>query len=124
MISKNKSTGKTGRPSRGEIWWAKLDPSRNHQTVITRPCLVISVDQINSGAANMVIVAPIEFENQGIASHVRVDRREVDIKATGYIHCEDIKKIPLDRIESCAGLLPAEKMAAVEETISLLLGLE
>lgn len=112
-----------GRPSRGEVWWVKLDPSKNHQTVKTRPCLVISVDQVNSGAANIVIVIPIEFENQGIASHVRVDPREVDLKATGFIQCEDIRMVPLDRVQSCAGVLPAGKMVEVEENVSLLLGL-
>ncbi|MEX0780479.1 MAG: type II toxin-antitoxin system PemK/MazF family toxin [Balneolales bacterium] len=117
------SSRKNARPQRGEIWWVKLDPIRNHQTVINRPCLVISVNQINSGAANIIIGIPIEFENQGIASHIPVNPHNLDIRSTGYIHCEDIRKIPIEWIESCAGVLPADTMTEVEETVSLLLGL-
>lgn len=116
-------SNKNRRPSRGEVWWAKLEPSKIHETVKTRPCLVVSVDQVNSGPANILIIIPIEFEDRGIASHIRVDRREVDIKATGFIQCEDIRMIPMDRVQSCAGMISAGKMSEVEETISLLLGL-
>ncbi|MEX0685965.1 MAG: type II toxin-antitoxin system PemK/MazF family toxin [Balneolales bacterium] len=113
----------TIRPSRGEIWWMQLDPSKMHQTVISRPCLVISVDQINTAAAEVVIVVPIAFENKKLASHVRVDPKDVDIKSTGFIHCEDIRLVPLSRVQAFAGVLPSYKMDEVEETVSMLLGL-
>ncbi|MEX0929528.1 MAG: type II toxin-antitoxin system PemK/MazF family toxin [Balneolales bacterium] len=123
MIAKKSSPAPERRPSRGEIWWAQLDPPKNHQTMVTRPCLVISVDQINAGSADILIVVPIEFENLGIVSHIPIDRKDVDIKRSGYIQCENIRLIPLDRVQTFAGLASPAKMDEVEETLSLLLGL-
>ena len=111
------------RPSRGEVWWIQLEPAKIHQTVKSRPCLVISVDQINFGPANVIIVVPIEFENLGLASHIHIDPKNVGIKSTGYIHCEDIRLIPMSQVQAYAGFLSEEKLEEVEETLSLMLGL-
>lgn len=128
-----KSTKKAGfkpneapkaRPLRGEVWWFDLDPVNLSDVTKKRPCVILSVDQINNSTANIAIVAPIEFENLGIVSHIHVDRRDVDIQKSGYIHCEDLRKISLDRAINSAGRLPSSTMNMVEETISLLLGLD
>jgi mRNA interferase MazF len=45
--------------TRGEIWLADLNPSRGHEQAGKRPCLIISVNMFNQGAAGLVVVLPI-----------------------------------------------------------------
>jgi mRNA interferase MazF len=48
----------TAFPRRDEVWLASLDPTKGHEMRKTRPCLVISPDEMNRNLAT-VIVAPL-----------------------------------------------------------------
>lgn len=43
---------------RGEVWLCALDPTVGQEIQKTRPCLIVSPDELNSRAAT-VIVAPL-----------------------------------------------------------------
>jgi len=43
---------------RGEVWLAALDPTVGHEIRKTRPCLIVSPDELN-GRLSTVIVAPL-----------------------------------------------------------------
>ena len=47
------------KPSRGEIWFLNLDPTRDHEQAGSRPALVISVDTFNHGPADLVVILPV-----------------------------------------------------------------
>lgn len=42
---------------RGEVWWVRLDPTVGHEIQKTRPCLVVSPDQLNRHG--MCVIVPL-----------------------------------------------------------------
>lgn len=42
---------------RGEVWWVRLDPTLGHEIQKTRPCLVVSPDQLNRHG--MCVIVPL-----------------------------------------------------------------
>lgn len=48
---------------RGEIYWVELDPTRGSEIRKTRPCLIVSPDDMNS-VLPRVLVAPITSKGQ------------------------------------------------------------
>jgi len=40
---------------RGEVWWVRLDPTVGHEIRKTRPCLVVSPDQMNRHGTSIIV---------------------------------------------------------------------
>ncbi len=43
-------------PLRGEVWWARLDPTLGSELRKTRPCLVLTADTLNRLRRTVVVV--------------------------------------------------------------------
>ncbi len=48
---------------RGEVYWVKLDPTKGSEIRKTRPCLIVSVNDMNK-ALPRVLIAPITSKGQ------------------------------------------------------------
>jgi len=110
-------------PARGEIWLVGLNPGRGHEQTGTRPALIISVDQFNSGPAGLVVAIPLTTRDKGIPFHVKLVPPEGGVKATSFIKCEDLRSIAKERLISKWGAILPATLAAVEMRIKILLGL-
>lgn len=40
---------------RGEVWWVKLDPTVGHEIQKTRPCLIVSPNEMNRHGTAIVL---------------------------------------------------------------------
>ncbi len=49
--------------SRGDVYWVELEPTLGSEISKTRPCLIVSPDDMNNALAR-VIVAPITSKGQ------------------------------------------------------------
>jgi mRNA interferase MazF len=56
---------------RGEIYWVELDPTVGSEIKKTRPCLIISPNDMND-ALPRVIIAPITSKGQPLGSRPEV----------------------------------------------------
>jgi len=52
-----------GMVKRGDVYWVELDPTRGSEIQKTRPCLIISPNDMNN-ALPRVLVAPITSKGQ------------------------------------------------------------
>ena len=43
-------------PRRGEIWWARLDPTTGSAIGKTRPCLILSTNLVNERRRTVVVI--------------------------------------------------------------------
>ncbi len=109
--------------ARGEIWLADLNPSRGHERAGKRPCLIISVDLFNQGAAGLVVVLPIISKEKGIPFHVEIAPNDGGLKVKSFIKCEDVRSISVDRLDKCWGTVSSEILIAVEDRLRILVGL-
>jgi mRNA interferase MazF len=105
------------RPSRCEIWQVDLNPTIGRETNKVRPALVVSVNALNHGPAELVIVVPISTVDKRIPTHVRIPVGEGGQTADGYIKCEEVKSISVQRFQRRRG---TAHPATVERVLSIL----
>jgi mRNA interferase MazF len=112
------------RPDRGDIWLVNLNPTLGHEQQGIRPCLVISVNPLNHGPAEIAIVLPITSVKKGIPSHVLITPPEGGLKSPSYVKCEDMRSVSTAaRFVERWGRVGETTMLAVESRLRLLLGL-
>lgn len=117
------SSAPVRQPSRGEIWNVTLDPIVGHEQGGTRPCLVVSSDQLNHGGAGVVVIAPISRTRRPVALHVTIHAPEGGVTADGDIIIEHTRSSSLNRFQRYRGSVTPQTMALVEARLRLLLGL-
>ena len=110
-------------PSRGEVWWVDLNPTRGHEQAGRRPGLVVSVDPFNHGPAGLVIVLPITTKAKGIPFHVQIKPPEGGLKSASYIKCEDVRSVAKERLARRLGAISSTTQAEVDDRLRILLGL-
>ena len=90
--------------SRNDIWFVDLNPpGKGLEIHGKRPALIVSVDEMNSSAANLVIVCPLTTTKRNIPAHVKIDPPEGGIKKTSFIKCDQIRSISKDRLSNRLG---------------------
>lgn len=109
--------------TRGEIWLVDLNPSKGHEQAGKRPCLIISVDLFNQGAAGLVVVLPITSKEKGIPFHVEIAPNNGGLKVKSFIKCEDVRSISVERLDKCWGTVSSDILIAVEDRLRILMGL-
>lgn len=60
-----------GVVKRGEVYWVSLDPTVGSEIQKTRPCLIVSPDDMNA-ALQRVIVAPLTSGGQPLGSRPEI----------------------------------------------------
>ena len=111
------------KPRRGDLWTVNLSPTIGREQAGTRPALIISVDELNHSAADLVIALPVTTRERKIRSHVRVDEGEGGLHSQSFIKCEDVRSISVRRLVHRIGSVSAETLGAVEDRLRILLGL-
>ena len=113
------------QPARGEIWYANLEPSMEHEQGGTRPCLIISNNKFNLSSADLVIIAPITSRKKNIISHVAINPPEGGLAKPSFIMCEQLRTITKERLTNNAlGNISISTIKVVEEHLRRLLGFQ
>ena len=56
MPSRKNPASPGAAPKRGEVWWARLDPTLGAEIKKTRPCLVLSTNVLNQHRRTVVVI--------------------------------------------------------------------
>jgi mRNA interferase MazF len=92
---------------RGEVWLCALDPTVGHEVQKTRPCVIVSPDELN-GHSHTIIVAPLTS-----GSRPTRFRTGVTFKNTpGRILADQMRTLDRRRLIKCLG--PIEERALSE----------
>lgn len=100
-------------PSRGEVYLVELDPTRGSEIRKTRPCLVISPDELNH-AMHTVIVAPMT--TGGHAYPFRPACRFAG--KDGRVALDQIRTIDRERLRKRLGILPPGNLKSIFAVIA------
>jgi mRNA interferase MazF len=84
---------------------------------------VISVNKLNHGPADLVVVVPITSAEKRIATHVRVLKGEAGLTEDSFIKCEEVRCVGKHRFRRPWGSVAPATMAAVEQLVKVVLGL-
>ena len=100
-------------PQRGEVVLVNLDPSIGTEIRKTRPCLIVSPDELNEGLSTL-IVAPMT--TGGHAYPFRVACRFKG--KSGYVVLDQIRTIDRKRIVRSVGKLQGQSVREVLSTLA------
>ncbi len=97
---------------RGDVWLVKLDPTLGSEIKKTRPCLVVSPDELNEHLRT-AIVAPMTTKGRPYPWRIQCRFRG----KTGYVVLDQLRTIDQERAASRLGQLSAETFDQVLERL-------
>lgn len=98
--------------SRFEIYLVRLDPAEGSEIRKTRPCVIISPDEMNRHIST-VIVAPMTTKGRDYPTRIPVRFQ----RKTGQIVLDQIRTVDKSRLVKCMGKIDG---AAAEKVLALL----
>src|ERR1035437_5447420 len=111
--------------SRGQIYFASLDPIQGREQSGRRPVLVVSSDAINRQPLVIAVIVGTDAENisRDYPVNVRVPAAESGIPKDTVFLCFQIRSLDPARFHQPAGRLPPARMDEVDHALRLSLEL-
>ena len=99
-----------------EVYLINLDPTIGHEIQKTRPCLVISPDEMNNNIRT-VIIAPMTTKSHEYPTRipVRFDKK------SGWIVLDQIRTVDKARLVKRLGRISDKEISSVKEVIKQML---
>lgn len=94
--------------SRGDIYLVSLNPTRGSEIRKTRPCVIISPDELNAHLRTF-IVAPLTTGGHPYPFRVHCRFSEKD----GYVVADQLRAVDRDRLIKHLGVLDEDTLAEV-----------
>lgn len=111
------------RVSRGDVWYADMDPVRGHEQAGTRPVLVLSPDEVNSGPSRLIVVLPLTRTPRENPAYIQVVPPDGGIRDVSYIMCDQIRAISTLRLGRRMGRVEADTLERIVEPLRYLIGI-
>jgi mRNA interferase MazF len=99
-----------------EVYLVELDPTKGHEIQKTRPCLVISPDEMNHNIGT-VIIAPMTTKSHNYPT--RIELKFLEKK--GWIVLDQIRTIDKQRLLKKIGKIEVKEITKVKEIIKEML---
>jgi mRNA interferase MazF len=99
-------------PQQDEVWLVRLDPTQGIEIQKTRPCLVISPDEMNQHLQT-VIVAPMTTVTRPYPTRVAVRFQG----KRGQVALDQLRAVDRQRLVRKLGTVPATTAQAVSATL-------
>ena len=97
---------------RFNVFLVRLDPATGAETAKTRPCVVVSPDELNRAVAT-VIIAPMTTVCRGWPTRIKVTFQG----KTGEIALDQIRAVDKSRLVKRLGRLNSETSNSVVDTL-------
>lgn len=99
--------------ARGDVYLVQLDPTRGSEIRKTRPCVVISPDELNA-YLRTVIVAPMTTKGAPYPWRVQTRFKSKD----GTVAVDQLRTVDRERLVKRLGTLPNETMGVLLQRLS------
>ncbi len=96
------------QPSRGEVYLVELDPTRGSEIHKTRPCVVVSPDELNHHL-HTVIIAPMTTGGHAYPWRVTCRFRN----RSGFVAVDQVRTVDANRLLKRHGRLAPDTLASV-----------
>jgi mRNA interferase MazF len=105
-------------PRRGEVWWVRADKRR--------PVVVVQTDQVRDSRVRSFLVAPLtsRIHLAELPGNVKLDRRATGLPKASVANVYDLQKIIVSDFLDPVGILTGDDLAALDDGLRLVLGLE
>lgn len=99
-------------PRRGEVWLISLDPSRGSEIKKTRPCLVVSPDEMNQ-PLQTALVAPMTTTVRNYPTRLNVTFRGKN----GQVALDQLRAVDRQRLVRKLGAIAPQAAADVSRIL-------
>ena len=99
-----------------DVFMVSLDPTLGHEIKKTRPCLIISPDEMNE-LISTVIIAPMTTKSQEFPTRISIRF----LKRDGWIVLDQIRTVDKRRFVKKLGAIEPETIARVKAVLSEML---
>lgn len=106
--------------SRGQVYWVELDPVRGSEMAKTRPCVVLSTEEVNH-YRRTVIVVPLTTTKTPPVAPLLVATPSMGADAKARI--EHIRAVDKTRLKTLIGEIGGEDLGVIEESLRRILRL-
>lgn len=106
-------------PRRGEVWWARLDPTQGSEIAKTRPCLILSTNVVNERRRTVVVVPLSTAPAPRPPLLVPVECAGRTVVAV----TDQIRAVAKERLQELMGQVSPSDMEAVEAGVRRILEL-
>lgn len=113
LVAGSEAAARPQVPRRGAVYWVDLDPTRGSEIQKTRPCVVVSPDELNAHLRT-VIIAPVTSGGRPYPWRVecRVQQRK------GRVALDQLRTVDRERLVGYVGMLSEQTLATVLETLA------
>jgi mRNA interferase MazF len=105
----------------GEVWDADLDPVEGHEQAGSRPCLIISVDQVGKGPGELAIVVPVSRLNFIPSLNVEITPPEGGLTDVSYAMPYQVRTISRSRLTRRRGWVQDATLTDVIRRVRILI---
>ncbi|MEJ7832829.1 MAG: type II toxin-antitoxin system PemK/MazF family toxin [Nocardioides sp.] len=114
----------TDEPRRGDIWLVALGAGRPGEPGKTRPAIVVSVDELSSGArGELIVVVPLSSSLAPSALRVEIEPA-AGIERASRAVCRAIRAVVRPRLVRRIGSVTPADLKRIETALTLILGLD
>jgi mRNA interferase MazF len=113
-------------PGQYEIWIADLDPSFGSEPGKTRPVVILQSNILNNAGHSSLIICPVSSQHKEGISLLRLDVAPTisnGLARESYILCDQLRAIDVLRLKDRVGVLSAEVISRLNESIKVILAL-
>ena len=109
----------TRQPQQDDVWLVSLDPTRGSEIKKTRPCLIVSPDEMNQHLRT-VIVAPMTTADRPYPTRVSLTFQG----KSGQVALDQIRAVDRDRLVRRLGSISARTAQLVSAVLVEMFGRE
>jgi mRNA interferase MazF len=114
------------KPVRGDVFSARLDPTKGSEQAGTRPVVIVSRDSINANSPVVVVVPVTDAANvkRFYPSHTPLAKGSGGLKMESIVKAEQITAVQVSRFVGYYGRLDRHALTRIEEAIKITLALK
>jgi len=115
----------TGRPVRGMVLEVDLEPVLGHEQGRSRPCVVVQNNAGNRFSSMTIVVPLTDVVHLAAPSpiYVLIKKGDGGIRKDSIALTDQIRAVDFQRVRRSFGVLSPETMKAVDEALTISLGL-
>jgi mRNA interferase MazF len=99
-----------------DIFWVDLNPTMGHEIKKTRPCVVLSPDEMNFNI-DTIIIAPMTTKSRNYPTRIKIEFE----KKTGCIVLDQIRAVDKIRLKEKSGHLIESEILEVKNILKEML---
>ena len=111
--------------TRGDIFFADLDPVQGSEQGGVRPVVIVQNDRGNRFSPTVICAAMTSrLGKNDLPTHVWVSARDSGLKSDSLVLCEQIRTIEKRRLQNRVGKLAGMALARVDHALRTALGMQ